>query len=237
LRKSIFYLWVGLCLGSISVQPSYAETAVSEGLVDSFVSALRKETQKYFGGAEVIFSGSVRWVQAGLPDSIGNISIYGDDGRGNLHFVVENVKKDQTAEGWVQFTAWVSARIAMKRIHPGQILTSDLFNTQKINISTGIGREFRGIIFPAKNEIKGLEAIQSILEGQFLVSSAVQRSPDVRRGDLIQVRLISGDVILSTSGIAEESGYISKKMRIMTTKGKRELLGLLKAGSLVEVKI
>ena len=49
----------------------------------------------------------------------------------------------------------------------------------------------------ATTDIAHLEARQTILEGQTLLSSAVERIPDVRRGDSVRVQLVSNGIMLS----------------------------------------
>jgi flagella basal body P-ring formation protein FlgA len=86
-------------------------------------------------------------------------------------------------------------------------------------------------------ELMHLESRQTILQGQFITSSAVQRIPDIRRGDSVRIRMISGGLAVSTQGTAEEPGYINGKMRVMANKSKREFVGELSADGVVEVKL
>ncbi len=141
------------------------------------------------------------------------------------------------SEGAVNYTATLPAKIAVRRIHPGETLTSELFVEQNVNITDGIAHESWGNFFPTNDPISGLEARQTILEGQFLTLSAVQRIPTVKRGDPVRVSLITDGMVLTTQAIAQESGYTDSMLHIMTTSTKRELVGRLLADGSVEVRL
>lgn len=198
---------------------------------------LKEEISKTYNGAKIELLGAVQWVKGGLPTEIKSLHMLGDDSQGNVHFTVSSEGDQETSEGWMSFAAWVPARVAKRRILPGESLNSDLFVIQSVNVSSGQPHEYRGLIFPEQINLKGLETIQTIIEGQFLLTSAVQKTPDIHRGDSVRVQLVSGDLTLSTSGIAEEPGYFNHQIRIITQKGKRELLGTLMASGIVEVKL
>jgi flagella basal body P-ring formation protein FlgA len=65
----------------------------------------------------------------------------------------------------------------------------------------------------------------------------VQRVPDVRRGDTVQVYLRSGSLQLTTGGIVQESALIGDKVRVLTRQGKREVVGILKNKDGIEVSL
>lgn len=198
---------------------------------------LKEEISKTYDGAKVELLGTVQWVKGGLPSEIKSLHMLGDDSQGNIHFTVSSEEDQETSEGWMSFAAWLPARIAKRRILPGEALSADLFVIQSVNVSSGQAHEYRGLIFPEQMNLQGLETIQTIVEGQFLLTSAVQKTPDIHRGDSVRVQLVSGDLTLSTAGIAEEPGYFNHQIRIVTNKGKRELLGKLMASGVVEVRL
>jgi flagella basal body P-ring formation protein FlgA len=65
----------------------------------------------------------------------------------------------------------------------------------------------------------------------------VRRIPDVKKGEWVQIQLISGDVTLSTRGQAEEAGYLNQKLRVTSFGTKRLMEGELKSGGIVEVRL
>lgn len=225
-----------LVLASV-VNPEFSDQNLA-----AITTSLKGELSKGFNHAEIEFTGPVQWIRnTGLSGSKVSTVLLGTDFRGNAHFSVTEIKKNgftsASAEGWIGFAAWALAKIAVKRIHPGELLNPSMFLTRKINLSYGQAYDYRGLIYPADSDVGGMEAIQTILEGQFLVSSAMQRIPDVRRGDSVRVNIISEGLTLSTIGVAEEPGYINKQIRVMTGKSKKELLGRIRSEGIVEVKL
>lgn len=233
---------------------------------ESLNSKLVSEISRLYGGASVELIGDVRWTRGSLPQKINSVNLIFDDSKGNINFSVSgefastqdnntkdnykkhnytkgNYKDDQVrrvqyySEGWISFASWTVAKVSTRRVRPGEPINSNYFISQKINLATGLAHEYRGVIISADSDLSRLEATQTILEGQFLMSSAVQRSPDIRRGDSIRIHLVSGELTLTTTGFAEEPGYLDKQIRVMTTKSKRELSGLLQEGGIVEVKL
>ncbi len=130
-------------------------------------------------------------------------------------------------------TAWV----ALKRIYPGEKLIPEFFKLQEVDVSQGWAKEVRTDLLPKEINLSQLEARQSILEGQFALLSGVQKIPDIKRGERVQVRLISGGVALSTSATAEEPAYVHGSVHVMTGKTKRVLVGVLLEDKSVEVKL
>ncbi len=203
----------------------------------NFHSVLRSSISKIYSGAEIKFSGRVQWVRGEEPKLLNSIDLLGDDGRGNMHFLAKGSVNEFESEGWVKFSAWVPTKIPLKRIRPGEALHEDMFVVQAVEVSTGLAHEYRGVLVSDKIEVAGLEAIQTILEGQFLTTVSVQKIPDLRRGDLVKIEMNSSGMVLSLPGVAEEPGYNLKKIRVMTSKSKRQLSGILHSGGVVEVQL
>ncbi len=137
----------------------------------------------------------------------------------------------------IKFNAWLAAPVAIKRINQGEKLSAELFRNTEVNIASGLGYEYRGVIASTQMDFSGLEARNTLLEGQFLISTALQKSPEIRRGDLVKVELQSGDLMLGTQGIAQEPGFVGQNLRILVTKTKKELIGKLKLNNVVEVNL
>jgi flagella basal body P-ring formation protein FlgA len=200
-------------------------------------SRIKKEISKSYAGARIDLLSDVKWTVGNPLVNPRNILIMSDDGKGNLRFSTTDSQTGSYSEGWISFAAWLPAKVALQRIRPGQALSADLFVTQEVNVSTGQAREYRAVILQDDLDLARLEATQTILEGQFLLSTGIKRTPDIRRGDTVRIHLISGDLTLTTSGIAEEPAYLSSQVKVMTGKSKRELQGSLLPGGIVEVKL
>jgi flagella basal body P-ring formation protein FlgA len=232
-----------LLLSPVTAHPASApaaEEADSEpAREDAAESLVRQALEKKLAGARIEIIGQVRWSRGQAPERLDSVSLLSENSRGEAIFIAKGRTGDtlRSAEGAIGYAAWVPARVAKRRVLPHETLTDDAFARQELNIASGMGFEYRGVVLPAETEITRLEARQTIVEGQFLVSSAVQRVPDIRRGDAIRVQLISNGLTLSTLGTAEEPGYIDGQVRVMTTKTKRALAGKLRAGGVVEVNL
>ncbi len=205
---------------------------------------LKKEISKNFGNAKVDLIGPLRGAERGLNQEINAVTFLDTDGKGNAHFslTLDGFSRDSGnstnySEVWISFAAWMPAKISLRRIHPGEVLSSDQFITQPVNVANGQAYEYRGLMLPAHMDVNGLEANQTILEGQFLLSTAARRIPDIRRGDSVRIHLVSGGLTLSTLGVAEEPGYLKRQIRVMTNKNKREFSGQLRSGGIVEVRL
>lgn len=197
---------------------------------DALTRALREELADRFPGARIEINGAVHITRGSNateePVAIQNITPRG-----------EAVFSGPGADGWISFSAWIPAQVAIKRIQPGQILAPEQFTIQNVNVAMGMAFEYRGVIVGKETQIKGLEARQTVLEGQFLTSTAVQRIPDVRRGDSVRIQLISGDLVISTMGSVEEPGYLNGRVHVLASKTKREFVGSLLPGGIVQVKL
>ncbi len=228
-----------LVLGGL--QTGLCQAALVPVASDALSVALTQELSKSYAGAQIDL-GAIRWVRGYASTPFQTVMIYGDDARGNAHFLLQGGSSEVntqnlSAEGWVNFSAWLPAKVALRRVHPGEKLTAEAFVTRKVDVSTGTAREYRGVMFPASEEVASFESTQTVLEGQFLLNSGTRRVPDVRRGDSVRIQLVSGDLTLSTQGIAQEAGYLNTSVRALTTRSKREVSGLLKADGVLEVKL
>jgi flagella basal body P-ring formation protein FlgA len=152
-----------------------------------------------------------------------------EDGKGSARYRIGG----QIAT--VSYHAWVTAPIALRRIRPGERLEKSLFVQKEIDVSRGIAREFRGIMIPRNTDLASLEARNTILEGAYPTTSGVVTIPDVRRGDAVKVRLLSGGLALVTQGIAQESAYLGRQVRVIASSTKAEVTGTLGENRTVEV--
>ena len=162
-------------------------------------------------------------------------SVLQAQGRGEARLMVRGPAG--SAEYRVRYAAWVPGLVAIRRIGPGEALSSELTRQQELNVAEGLAHEMRGILLPATEDLSRLEARQTLLEGGFVTSTAVRRIPDLRRGDAVRIDVISGDVRLSSQATALEPASVSQRVRVQTLKTRRELVGVLRDGGVVEVRL
>ena len=135
------------------------------------------------------------------------------------------------------YEAWVNVPVATRRIYPNTKLKEEDFKVQQVNVASGPAREYRGVMVSAETNFDQMESAQSILEGQYVVSSAIRKQPDVRKGDMVKLELVSGELTLVTQAQVQEPASIGERVRVLTTKTKKEIVGKVKEDHSVEVEL
>jgi flagella basal body P-ring formation protein FlgA len=139
--------------------------------------------------------------------------------------------------GFVPFSVKAEAIVSKRRILPGAPLQKEDFVVQKVDVTTGFLAEVRGLFLNKDEPVQGLEARNTLLEGQPVLVNAVQRIPALKRGEPVRLKVLSGTVALVTDGIADEPGHINQKIRVISRLTKRTLVGRLVEGGTVEVEL
>jgi len=204
---------------------------------ERLLEQLSQNIAKQYPGTKVVLNPQIHWTHGGLSESFQGVSVLGESSRGEVMFSITAANGSRGGEGWANFSAWTQARMAAKRVHPGDRLTADMFVLRDVDVAYGQAHELRGVILEPETPVTGLEARQSVLEGQMLLSTSVQRVPDLRRGDTVTVQLVSNGLSLQTQGVAEEPAYTGDQVRVSASKTKRELVGRLSPSGTVEVKL
>lgn len=202
--------------------------------------AMREILGRELPRARVEIEPGYRGIEGTLPENADFVRILQDNRRGDAQFLLRGTDAEGRgveATAWVRYRAHQPGWVALKRILPGEALSAEALARREIDVTEGLARQSQGLLLPPDAEIAGLEARQTVLEGGFVLASAVRRLPDVRRGDVVRIRLISGDVTLSTVGTAEEPGYLDGQLRVITTRTKKNLIGRLKGDKTVEVRL
>ncbi len=231
-------VFVGILLftGLLSIgTPVHAEEQAALDLSGPIYGLLSSRLSQSYPGAHIGFVGQVRWVRGEAPSRVTQVQVLRETGNGDVHFLARGASGD--AEGIIGFSADMKAWAPIRRIMPGEALHAELFKLQDVNTAQGMAREYRGVFLPVNSDLETLEARQTLLEGQYTLSTGVQRIPDIKRGDMVRIQMRSGDLMLSTSGQAEEPGYLDGPIRVMIQKSKRTLSGTLVAKGTVEVKL
>jgi flagella basal body P-ring formation protein FlgA len=205
------------------------------------VSELAREQleQAYPGARIAVAIGEVSCPGGEAPRNAAKATLALDSGRGYARFALQGagIQAQSVTECWVRFSALMPAWVAKRRILPGEKLSQDSFERKEIDVAQGMAREMRGLLLTTDLTQVALESRQTILEGQPALSNAVQQTPDIRRGDALRIRMLSGGVILSTAGTAEEPAYLQSPVRVITQKSKRQLVGKLVESGVVEVRL
>jgi flagella basal body P-ring formation protein FlgA len=227
----------------------FATTAIAEpvrdgsSLSDRLSTLIRVALTEKIAGAEIRIPALGKlFSKAPMSEfaEIKKIHLLEDRANGTALFEVLGVSQDQRDLREVvqtPYEAWKRAAVAVRRIYPNTKLRNEDFRIQEVNVATGVPREFRGVMLPPETKFDGLQTKQSILENQFAIVSAIERQPDIRKGDTVKLELSSGDLTLTTQALVEESALVGERVRVMTLKSKKEIIGRVKPDHSVEVAL
>ena len=135
------------------------------------------------------------------------------------------------------YSAWKKVVVATKRLYPNSRIQEHDTKIVDMDVASGPIREYRGILVSPDANLTRLQTRQTILENQYVTSTAVEQQPDVRRGDTVRLDLVSGDLTLTTQATASENAAIGDRIRVSTWKTKKEVVGTVRDDHSVEVKL
>ena len=137
--------------------------------------------------------------------------------RGNGVVVIDLFSKTgKTVRIQTPYQALVKVPVALKRIFPNSKVKKEDYRIAVINIAISPAKEYRGLMIMNEEKLENTETRQTILEGQFFVSSSIQKTPDLRKGETVKLLMNSGDLSLSTAATILESASIGENVRVMT---------------------
>lgn len=220
--------------------PAMAELDASPSL--SLSSLVKKALEKKYNQAEIQIPSLDKIEKSPAIaefDELKSARLIEDKSTGVAVLEIVGVIGEKESSQVIQtpYEAWVNVPVATHRIYPNVKLKNDDFRIQPVNVASGPARDYRGVMIASETNFDRMESRQSILEGQFVVNSAVQKQPDVRRGDTVKLELVSGELSLTTQGVIQEPASIGAMVRVLTNKTKRELVGKLKENNTVEVAL
>ena len=228
----------------IFTSSAFAESAHdTTNLSDRLSTLIRISLTEKIAGADIrIPSLQKLFLKKPMVDftEIRTIHLLEDRANGNAVFEVLGSNTDsQDFREVIQtpYEAWKKTAVAVRRIYPNSRLKNEDFKMTEVNVATGIPREFRGVMLPPETNFNELQTKQTILENQYVISSAIEKQPDIRKGDTIRLELISGDLTLTTQAMVEEPASVGDHVRVMTLKSKKELVGIVKKDHSVEVSL
>lgn len=208
----------------------------------SWQKEVRAELSRRISGARITYLSDWEWKGQEITQINRVVSVY-DNGKGEVTVDLEGTIADSSrtlrSQVMAAFSAKVKAFVAKRRIQPSMKLTPDLISLQDVDVTQGMNAELRGMFLTQEQEknIPNLETRQTILENQPLLTSSVQKIHDIKKGDPVRVKLISGDVILSTSGISSEAGYKNSVIHVLTLPSKKDIVGKFVGDGIVEIRL
>jgi flagella basal body P-ring formation protein FlgA len=229
-----------LTLFFISTTAAFAQTDASPSL--SLSSLVKKALENKITKAEIQIP-SLEKIEKSAAiadfDSIKTVRLIEEKSNGIATLEVVGLIGDKESSQVIQtpFEAWINVPVATHRIYPNTKLKEEDFKVQPVNVASGPAREYRGVMISSDTNFDRMESAQSILEGQYVVASAVRKQPDVRKGDMVKLELISGELTLVTQAQVQEPASVGERVRVLTTKTKKEIVGKVKEDHSVEVEL
>jgi flagella basal body P-ring formation protein FlgA len=204
--------------------------------VRSIDDHVREDLSRRYNTSKIEFSGPGRWTRGSPVQDALTVEFAGEPTPGEATYQVRGAE-GFTSEWTISFRALQSAYLAARRIRPGERLSLDAAQIREVNVAQGLARELRNLLLKNDVTIDQLESRQTFLEGQLITLQGVNRVPDVRRGDTVQVRLTASGLTLNTVGIVQEPARIGESVRVLTRSTKREIVGRLTDGRIAEVAL
>jgi len=175
-------------------------------------------------GLKTYPSGDIRLVpDAGnLVNSRGRLSVY-------LDVWINNEKQDRLAvSGTIEVLSPVVC--AQKNLHRGEkIAISDVKVVQK-NLFD-LDRD----VVARPEEIDGMLVRSDIGKGRVVTMRMLEKAPVVRKGDIVSLVAKKGSLVIVTSGISKEDGFLNAAISVENITSGQEVKARVKSRSQVEV--
>ena len=84
---------------------------------------------------------------------------------------------------------------------------------------------------------KDLETIRFIPEGTILKKAMYEKRPDVHRGEVVQVRLKNGNIIVKISGKTRNKGNIGQNIKVSLDNSRQTFLGTINSDKSILVEL
>jgi flagella basal body P-ring formation protein FlgA len=234
------YIILALICGGFCISSVYAENtnspsrSSSSPLAEKLSTLIKKSLEEKIAAAEIKIPSFEKLVKsAGFANfqDIDSVRLVEDKINGVAVFEVMGAnRQDQPISQTVQtpYEAWINVPFAIHRVYPNAKLKTADFRFKEMNVASGNIRDYRGVLASAQTNFDNMESRQTILENQFVTAQAIQKQPDLRRGDMVKLQLVSGELSLTTQGI---------HVKVLTVQTKREITGIVMNDHSVEVNL
>lgn len=193
------------------------------------VDLLHQKLQLRFPGAEIEVQSEVDWIRGSMEREMQNdlhVTLLGESPRGEAFFEVQSLDRVRKAEGKIKFHAWADVWVAQRTFAQGQPLTASGFQLQRLDLAQGKPYELRNsLYFGSEETLEKTQARQTVHTGGYLLASSIEATPDVRKGDRVNLKISSDGVVLSVPAVVLESGTDRQRIRVVSSKSKREFSG------------
>lgn len=141
-------------------------------------------------------------------------------------------KRYRTVYPRMAIKVWQDVWVAGDRIRRGEIFGAGLAKAERRSLETVMGS--------APSSLKGLTgavAKREIPRGSVLVAEMFDMPPLVRNGSVVKVRLVSGDLVIFTSGQAIGNGTYGQLIKITNPDTRRDYVARVTGNDEVEITL
>lgn len=132
----------------------------------------------------------------------------------------------------VDLSIWIDVVVAAKKLKRGEKIEKNKISTRRITVS----RDYRNLIRHSDSAV-GLITKQVVKEGEPLKQSILREPPDVFKGDKVNVKLVSGNLVVTARGEVKEDGLIGEKVKVFCETTRKLVYGTVQSPELVVIKI
>ena len=143
---------------------------------------------------------------------------------------IEEKDTGETFPATLEVSAYFPVLVANNTISRKERLTPEMFTQNNYLLN----RDFNRYILDIK-ELKGSMASQVIKKGKALTTSMMKIHPDIHRGDLVGVELVSGNLIVETKGVTRKDGYLGHRAEVILDRTGKKVFGEIVNINLVRV--
>ena len=145
---------------------------------------------------------------------------------------IEKYNTGESSPVTLDVSAYIPVLVANHTISRKQKLIPDMFTQQNCLLNRDFNRYVQDI-----REIEGTMSIQVIKKGKALTNSMIKNRPDIYKGDLVGVELISGNLIVETKGVVRKDGYLGRTAEVILERTGKKVFGEIVGTNLVRVEL
>jgi len=132
----------------------------------------------------------------------------------------------------VDLSIWIDVVVATEKLKRGEKIEKNKISTKRTTVS----RDYRNLIRHPDSAV-GLITKQVVKEGEPLKQSILREPPDVLKGDKVNVKLVSGDLVVTARGEVKEDGLIGEKVKVFCETTRKLVYGTVQSPELVIIQI
>ena len=145
------------------------------------------------------------------------------------------IEEDNTGESapvTLDVSAYIPVFVANHTISRKEKLIPNMFTQKNWLLNRDFDRYVQDI-----REVEGTMSIQVIKKGKALTDSMIKNRPDIFKGDIVGVELISGNVTVETKGVVKKDGHLGRTAEVILDRTGKKVFGEIVGTNLVRVEL